>query len=193
MICSQVKKISVKCRDGSELHLELDGQENKILLNSCRSLADKTLIVNEQDYMKIKENSSEYMCETAVMYQFGDWQTSGTAIRELQESMSKQNSLSEEDQYVYTLSSKIESYETAKQSSEVLAFLLFFVDAMFFATANISIFYKVKSELNDEKHIALNLYRVGITDKEFWNILTKKNGLLLFNPGIICHFNRGIL
>lgn len=177
-----VKKISVKCRDGSELHLELDGQENKILLNSCRSLADKTLIVNEQDYMKIKENSSEYMCETAVMYQFGDWQTSGTAIRELQKSMSKQNSLSEEDQYVYTLSSKIESYETAKQSSEVLAFLLFFVDAMFFAAANISIFYKVKSELNDEKHIALNLYRVGITDKEFWNILTKKNGCYYLIP-----------
>ena len=177
-----VKKISVKCRDGSELHLELEGQENKILLNSCRSLADKTLIVNEQDYMKIKENSSEYMCETAVMYQFGDWQTSGTAIRELQESMSKQNSLSEEDQYVYTLSSKIESYETAQQSSEVLAFLLFFVDAMFFAAANISIFYKVKSELNDEKHIALNLYRVGITDKEFWNILTKKNGCYYLIP-----------
>lgn len=34
------------------MHLKLQGKSNKILMNSCRSLADITLIVNEQDFMK---------------------------------------------------------------------------------------------------------------------------------------------
>lgn len=46
----------------------------------------------------------------------------------------------------------------------------------------------MKSELNDEKHIALKLYRVGITDKEYWNILTKKNGCYYLIPVLFAIF-----
>ena len=67
---------------------------------------------------------------------------------------------------LHMLSSKIETYSVAKQSSEVLTFLLLFVDILFLVAANICIFYKIKSELKEEKHIIYKLYRVGITDRK---------------------------
>lgn len=88
--------------------------------------------------------------------------------------MSRMNELPMEDQSAYMLSSKIETYSVAKQSSEVLTFLLLFVDILFLVAANICIFYKIKSELKEEKQIIYKLYRVGITDQELWKILFEK-------------------
>lgn len=147
-------------------------------MNSCRSLADITLIVNEQDFMKIRNHSNDCIYETAVMFNFSQWKDSGNAMQELQEKMSRMNELPMEDQSAYMLSSKIETYSVAKQSSEVLTFLLLFVDILFLVAANICIFYKIKSELKEEKHIIYKLYRVGITDQELWKILFEKYMLL---------------
>ena len=87
------------------------------------------------------------------MFNFSQWKDSGNAMQELQEKMSRMNELPMEDQSAYMLSSKIETYSVAKQSSEVLTFLLLFVDILFLVAANICIFYKIKSELKEEKHI----------------------------------------
>lgn len=157
-------------------------------MNSCRSLADITLIVNEQDFMKIRNHSNDCIYETAVMFNFSQWKDSGNAMQELQEKMSRMNELPMEDQSAYMLSSKIETYSVAKQSSEVLTFLLLFVDILFLVAANICIFYKIKSELKEEKHIIYKLYRVGITDQELWKILFEKNICYYFVSLIIAIF-----
>lgn len=102
--------------------------------------------------------------------------------------MSRMNELPMEDQSAYMLSSKIETYSVAKQSSEVLTFLLLFVDILFLVAANICIFYKIKSELKEEKHIIYKLYRVGITDQELWKILFEKNICYYFVSLIIAIF-----
>lgn len=182
------KQITIGLDNNEKMHLKLQGKSNRILMNSCRSLADMTLIVNEQDFMKIRNNSNDYIYETAVMFNFNQWKDSGNAIQELQENMSRMNGLSMEDQSTYMLSSKIETYCIAKQSSEVLTFLILFVDILFFAAANICLFYKIKSELEEEKHIINKLYRVGITDQELWNILFKKNICYYFISLIIAIF-----
>lgn len=54
-------------------------------MNSCRSLADITLIVNEQDFMNIRNHSNDCIYETAVMFNFSQWKDSGNAMQELQE------------------------------------------------------------------------------------------------------------
>lgn len=81
--------------------------------------------------MKIRNHSNDCIYETAVMFNFSQWKDSGNAMQELQEKMSRMNELPMEDQSAYMLSSKIETYSVAKQSSEVLTFLLLFVDILF--------------------------------------------------------------
>ncbi len=182
------KQITIGLGNHEKMHLKLQGKSNKILMNSCRSLADITLIVNEQDFMKIRNHSNDCIYETAVMFNFSQWKDSGNAMQELQEKMSRMNELPMEDQSAYMLSSKIETYSVAKQSSEVLTFLLLFVDILFLVAANICIFYKIKSELKEEKHIIYKLYRVGITDQELWKILFEKNICYYFVSLIIAIF-----
>lgn len=98
------------------------------------------------------------------------------------EAMRQSNGLSVEDQFSNRLASKIEAYTTARQSSDVLLFFLFFVDMMFFGAADVSIYFKIQSELKEETHTVLKLYRIGITDKELWKILRRKNSCYYMLP-----------
>jgi len=181
---SPLQTLSVDLKDMGEMRLRLQESRMGILFNSCKSLGDITLIVNDRDFQKIKMSSCEYLDENAVMINVDNWRKSQPAIEELQKIMEKSNGLSAEDQYLYSLSSKIEEYTIARQSTVVLVFFMFFVAFAFWGSANIAIYFKMKSELPEEKNIFFNLYRVGILDKEIWNIILKKNFFYYFVPFI---------
>lgn len=180
-----MQSFSVDFEDGRNMQLRLKECDIKVVFNTCKSLADITLIISDKDFQKIKISSKEYLNESAVMINFDDWTNSGSAIEEIQRIMEESNGLAKEDQYLYNIASKIERYTVAKQSSGVLVFFMFFVALVFWGAANATIFFKIRSELKEEKHTILNLYGVGIVEKEIRTIILKKNFFYYFIPLII--------
>lgn len=180
-----LQSLSVDLKDNGDMQLKLKESSIRILFNSCKSLGDFTLIINDKDFNIIKMSSREYLAENAVMINFDNWRKSGPAIEELQNVMEKSNGLTSEEQYLYRLSSKIEEYTIAMQSSSVLVFFMSFVAFVFWCSINVAIYFKIKSELDEEKKFFINLYRVGILEKEIQNIILKKNFFYYFIPFII--------
>ncbi|NBH13103.1 ABC transporter permease [Lachnospiraceae bacterium] len=183
--------LKIPLKNNQELPLQFQEQKIEILFNPCKSLADITIIVNDKDFQNIKKLAQGFIPQNAIMINLDNWKISGTAIRDLQNSMAELNNFSEEDQYVSSLSSKIQAYTAEKQASEVLTFWIFFVDLMFFAAADIMICFKIKSELKEETRMIFSLYRIGITAKEQWNILLKKN-FCYFLPSLLLGIIFGI-
>lgn len=182
---SPLPALSVNLGDDGEMQIRLKESCVDILFNSCKSLGDFTLIISDTDFKKIKMSSREYLAENAVMINFDHWRKSEQAIEELQNVMEKSNGLTAEDQYLYRIASKLEKYTIAVQSSSVLVFFMFFVAFVFWSSANAAIYFKMKSELEEERRIFFNLYRVGILEKELQNILLKKNFFYYFVPFMI--------
>ncbi len=186
-----VENVTIKLGDSKKLPLALQEQRIEILFNPCKSLADTTLIVNSDDFKRIAKQSEEYFLVNAILINLDNWKISGPAIAELQNCMAASNNFSQEAQYLSSLSSKIGTYTIEKQSSEVLIFWIFFVDLMFFGAANVTIYFKIKSELKEDTRMIYHLYRIGITEKETWNILFKKN-LCYYLPSLIMGIGFGI-
>lgn len=167
-------------KGNQKMQLRLKESSVRVLFNSCNSLSDITLILNDKDFEKIKRFSQEYFTEYAVMIRFDHWINSAPAIEELQAMMEKSNGLLQEDQNLYHLSSKVEKYTIAKQSAGVLNFFMFFVAIVFWGAANATIYFKIKSELNEEKRQVYKLFRIGILETEIRNIILKKNVFYYF-------------
>ncbi|MEA4889191.1 MAG: ABC transporter permease [Clostridiaceae bacterium] len=167
-------KISFKLSSGTR-QLEYAGQDVRILFNR-NSFADITLLLNDADYKMIEEQGDGYIPGVILCFAFSSWRDSGRGLSALQEALSAQNDCVDASQEEYfKISSKLEEYETARQSARFLIFVILFVVLLFYISANTIIYFKIQGEAEDEKRLYHGLYRIGITADEMRGILTRKN------------------
>jgi len=97
--------------------------------------------------------------------------------------LTAQNHLTDatEEKY-FKISSKLEAYDTAQQSSCFLIFVMSFVVALFYLSANIIIYFKIQGEAEEEKQMYRGIYRIGISGEEMHGILKRKNKLYCLIP-----------
>lgn len=167
-------KINIDMKDKG-LNLNCIGREIRILFNDNPATADYTLIISDNDYTRVKEKGNSYRPGIIKMFKFSDWRSSKNGVDSLQQYMTAANGIKNSELKYYKLTSKIETYNTAKQSSQLLLFMMSFVIILFCISADIMIHFKIKSEMEDEKKMLTGLFRIGLTDKECMELINKKN------------------
>lgn len=177
-------RMSIELKN-TDLNLRCIGEDVRILLNVNPAISENTLIVSDNDYVRIKEESNNYEPGIIKMFNFADWKNSKDGVMNLQQHMADANGLDKSDQRCFNLSSKIEAYNTAKQSGQILLFMMAFVVILFCISADIMIHFKIKSEMEDEKKMFYGLFRIGITDKESMRIVYNKNICYYLIPMLI--------
>lgn len=168
------KMVTFNCGD-EKVQLKSVGSDTRILFNRNPTFADTTLILNDEDYSKIASKSHEFWKGTMKLFSFDNWKNSTKGIDTVQKYLLEKNKVDQSKQKYYKASSRIETYNTAKQSAEFLIFLMSFIVVLFCIASHIMIHFKIKAEAEEEQRMLSSLYRIGVTEEEMLRMIQYKN------------------
>lgn len=173
--------ISFDLSTGTRL-LNYAGSDVRILFNR-NSFAYMSLLVSDADYKTIEEQGKGFISGIIKCFTFSDFKDSGRGLTALSETLSSQNHCVDADQERYfRISSKLEEYQTAEQSTQFLFFVISFTALLFYVSADVIIYFKLQGEAEDEKLMYRGLNRIGISGSEIHGILNGKNKLHFLLP-----------
>ena len=160
------------------------GTDVKILFNQNPTFADKTLIINDSDFAKLRADTSGG-AGIANLFQFQNWEDSYAGVSGVKEYLHENNPLDENEQLYYEISSKVEKYQDAEKSGEFLLFLLAFVIGLIIMAAFLLIHYCIQTEKEENSRAVCSLRLLGMTDKEIVKCLCYKNFLRFIPPAVV--------
>ncbi len=160
------------------------GTDVKILFNQNPTFADKTLIINDSDFAKLRADTPGG-AGIANLFQFRNWEDSYAGVSGVKEYLHENNPLDENEQLYYEISSKVEKYQDAEKSGEFLLFLMAFVIGLIIMAAFLLIHSCIQTEKEENSRAVCSLRLLGMTDKEIVKCLCYKNFLRFIPPVVV--------
>ena len=160
------------------------GTDVKILFNQNPTFADKTLIINDSDFAKLRADTPGG-AGIANLFQFQNWEDSYAGVSGVKEYLHENNPLDENEQLYYEISSKVEKYQDAEKSGEFLLFLMAFVIGLIIMAAFLLIHSCIQTEKEENSRAVCSLRLLGMTDKEIVKCLCYKNFLRFIPPAVL--------
>lgn len=160
------------------------GTDVKILFNQNPTFADKTLIINDSDFAKLRADTPGG-ASIANLFQFRNWEDSYAGVSGVKEYLHENNPLDENEQLYYEISSKVEKYQDAEKSGEFLLFLMAFVIGLIIMAAFLLIHSCIQTEKEENSRAVCSLRLLGMTDKEIVKCLCYKNFLRFIPPAVV--------
>lgn len=160
------------------------GTDVKILFNQNPTFADKTLIINDSDFAKLRADTPGGV-GIANLFQFQNWEDSYAGVSGVKEYLHENNPLDENEQLYYEISSKVEKYQDAEKSGEFLLFLMAFVIGLIIMAAFLLIHSCIQTEKEENSRAVCSLRLLGMTDKEIVKCLCYKNFLRFIPPAVM--------
>lgn len=167
--------------NNKEVKLKSAGSKVDILVDK-NFMADRTIMVNNDDYEQIKNTSKDYEAGVLKLFNFEDWRKSGNIVETLQQQLNKINAKDRLALNHYKITSRIEKYKIAKQSSEFLIITVSFVLILFWLSANIILHLKLQLEFEDEHRKYRDLYKMGMQEEEARHMLLNKHYFMFMIP-----------
>ncbi len=168
-----IPSISIDSHEGTK---KLIIQETMIdpLLGEINCISDYIILVNKEDYEWIILHGVDYYLKgTLHLYNFDNWRNSNIIVNQVWSKLLEKNNVGKGDA-LYKISSRIEAYNTALKSSNLLLFIIVYVCLLLYFSAIIMIHFKLKMEYKDEKKKYSSLYRIGIKEIEIKKIISQK-------------------
>ncbi len=160
------------------------GTDVKILFNQNPTFADKTLIINDSDFAKLRADTPGG-AGIANLFQFQNWEDSYAGVSGVKGYLHENNPLDENEQLYYEISSKVEKYQDAEKSGEFLLFLMAFVIGLIIMAAFLLIHSCIQTEKEENSRAVCSLRLLGMTDKEIVKCLCYKNFLRFIPPAVV--------
>ena len=160
------------------------GTDVKILFNQNPTFADKTLIINDSDFAKLRADTPGG-AGIANLFQFRNWEDSYAGVSGVKEYLHENNPLDENEQLYYEISSKVEKYQDAEKSGKFLLFLMAFVIGLIIMAAFLLIHSCIQTEKEENRRAVCSLRLLGMTDKEIVKCLCYKNFLRFIPPAVV--------
>ena len=177
---SEISKITY----GENGELYSGGSDVRILWNQNPTFADRTLIVSNSDFEKMKEDTG-YWTGVAHLFLFEQWKNSYDGVRAVNEYLRDQNQVDEAEAYYYRATSKIESYSDARESGQFLIFLMVFVIGLMLTAEFLLIHFRIQAEEEENSRAVRSLQLMGMTGQEIVRCLNYKNSLRFIPPVIL--------
>lgn len=176
---SEISKITY----GENEKLYSIGRDVQILWNQNPTFADRTLIVSNSDFEKMKEDA-EYWTGVAHLFLFEQWKNSYDGVCAVNEYLQAENQMDEAEAYYYNVTSKIESYSDARKSGQFLILLMVFIIGLMLTAEFLLIHFRIQAEGEENDRAVRSLQLIGMTGQEIVKCLRYKN-FLRFIPPII--------
>jgi putative ABC transport system permease protein len=164
---------------GEDLHKFNLGQEVQGSVSAIRKLGyyHGALILNDKDF---KEVSQKVKQENKAVYtgiNIKKWQRTYKASMEIKDSLGKE--------YKGNFYSKAIPYKETRKSFGMVLFIGFFIAFLFFIASGSIIYFKLFNEIKQDGIEYGILKKIGTTNKEINDIITKQIGIIFFLPFIV--------
>jgi putative ABC transport system permease protein len=148
------------------------------------SFAKYAAIVRDTDYHKIKMQISKNYIGTYNMIDFKDWKASQNVITKLKRYLNNINPKIDSyiRDYLFSIASKITTYNDLKTDFYYLLFIDGFIGTLFFISIFSILYFKIYSYIDNMKLKYRKLYRIGMGDNELRKEIAKEIRLVFFLP-----------
>lgn len=132
------------------------------------------LVVNDDQYRRLASGTPDAQTIVYYGYELVDWKETQPAVTALKQRIPG-------DQHPY-FASRVEPYLQAKHVFSLTLFIGMFVSVLFFIASGSLLYFKLFTELPEERAQLRALHRIGFTWQEMKKVLTTHIALLFFLP-----------
>lgn len=151
---------------------------------------DYLAILNDKDYNNILSKTDKSHMGIFHMLSFEKLEKTEPIINRFKASFSvvnlklaeEQKKLLRKDYDKFSIFSTFELYKARNQSGTFSNFIAIFVSFLFFIAASTLIYFKLHTELEDEKNKYKKLFKLGMNEREFKGIINKQLIVIFFSP-----------
>lgn len=196
-------KKNIKLRNENEEIYNLNyGGVNivELLLNENQYINKSIIVLDERDYNNISAKNTIKSMGNVHLFKFNETKKTEKAYLEIFQELNKANiSINEKNRWdidrkfkikekgIEKLKpiSKLKEYESSKAESNFMLFSVIFIGTIFFICSGVVLYFKVLSQVDYAKMRYKKLYRIGITDKEMKQVVSKELAYIFSIPTII--------
>ena len=151
--------------------------EEQLLHTTDPSVALDWLVVDDGDYAALERSAGQDRTYTVYGLEFAGWKKLADVDAALRASIFAPANVE--------LRSRIASYREAARTSSLTLFVGTFVCVLFFAAAGSMIYFRMFTELQDERALYRSLARIGVTDGEMLRIVGGQLAVVFFLPFLV--------
>ncbi|MCG1013041.1 ABC transporter permease [Tepidanaerobacter sp. GT38] len=160
--------------DNGEINLEVAGIAPKVIFYS--GLFPNLVVVNDETYDKITNIQEKYH---SYSYDIPDWLNT----LEVTEKLRAKLGVGEHGKYFW--STRIEGYNLENQNKKLFLYVGFFLGAIFFLGASSFLYFRLYTDLNQEKSKYIGMSKLGLSFEEMKKVASIQIAVLFFVPYIL--------
>lgn len=160
--------------DDGEINLQVVGIAPKVIFYS--GLFRNLVVVNDKTYNRITNIEEKYH---SYSYDIPDWLDTLGATEKLRGTLG----VGEHGKYFW--SSRIEGYNLENQNKKLFLYVGFFLGAIFFLGASSFLYFRLYTDLNQEKSKYIGISKLGLSFKEIKKVASIQIAVLFFVPYIL--------
>lgn len=160
--------------DNGEINLKVVGIAPKVIFYS--GLFRNLVVVNDETYNKITSIQEKYH---SYSYDIPDWLNTFEVTEKLREELG----VGEQGEYFW--STRIEGYILENQNKKLFLYVGFFLGAIFFLGASSFLYFRLYTDLNQEKNKYIGISKLGLSFKEMKKVASIQIGVLFFVPYVL--------
>ncbi|NLU53287.1 MAG: ABC transporter permease [Clostridiaceae bacterium] len=165
------KKVSL---DNGNINLEVVGIAPKVIFYS--GLFQNLVVVNDETYDRITGIQEKFH---SYSYDIPDWMKTLEVTEKLREELG----VGEHGKYFW--STRIEGYTLENQNKKLFLYVGFFLGAIFFLGASSFLYFRLYTDLNQEKSKYIGISKLGLSFKELKKVASIQIAVLFFTPYIL--------
>lgn len=170
-------------------HLKLDNRITERDLNKVKYLSEILLVISNSDYERMKTASDPSRIGRLHLINYEDWHRTSEISAELETRLKQADGSSMRDMYEYghfpVLGSRVATYRQIRSEGSLMLFLTLFLGALFFVASASIIYFKLFSEIDEEREKYRKYFLIGILEKEYGKYVTGELLVLFFLPLVI--------
>ncbi|WP_276354170.1 FtsX-like permease family protein [Cohnella caldifontis] len=168
---------------GSKMEADVGGRKADLSIADVRagsvvspvSSAEYLIVLSDADYAKLSADAAPSQRLTAYGFEWKDWENSLATAEKIEKAMSP--AAKEQAQ-----TKRVAYYSETKQSMALTFFIGLFITLLFFVASGSMLYFKLFTELQDDRAQFRALVKIGMTAAEIRRVVMAQVGILFFVP-----------
>lgn len=158
--------------NGQPLQMTMHGQKTGKIAN-----APYLLVLNDKQYQELASMVPDELKLVSYGFELKEWEKAGPTIERINKLVSSEQ--------LYSFVSRTTEYTAFRQVGSLVFFIAIFVSILFFIASGSLLFFKLFTELEEDKAQLYSLRRIGLTHSEVNRIITVQIAVLFYLPCLV--------
>lgn len=184
--------LSIKNNTGKTYSFTIQEEIYENIANDSYYTSGFSAILDEEDYNEIIKDYKEDDFYIAHLFNFENWKDTEELSYKFMNKLNEKNDVpydinkpSELRKWKLKPSSKIIDYKALKREDRFFLFVMCFIGLLCFISTGVVLYFKIFTDLEYAKERYEKLFKIGITDKEMIEAISKELKLIFFIPVIL--------